>query len=114
MADIPGLIEGAHNNRGLGHEFLRHIERTKALIYVIDTSGEEGRLPYKDFECLREELRLYDEHLSLRPSMVVANKMDDSESEHHLTKLQQVAAPLPVIPVWYVHTASITLQLAAT
>lgn len=76
LADIPGLIEGAHEGVGLGHDFLRHVERTKVLIHVVDISGVEGRDPYEDFIKINEELSKYNERLSTRPQIVVANKMD--------------------------------------
>jgi GTP-binding protein len=80
FADIPGIIEGAHNNRGLGHEFLRHIERTKMLVYVVDASGFEGRDPLEDLTVLRNEIKAYDATLLDRPSLVVWNKNDIGES----------------------------------
>jgi GTPase len=89
IADIPGLIDGAHENIGLGHKFLRHIERTKTLLYVIDMAGYDGRDPYEDFISLQKELELYQEGLSNRPSMVAANKMDLPESEENLLKFQE-------------------------
>lgn len=76
MADIPGLIEGAHEGIGLGHEFLRHIERTRLIIHVVDVSGTEGRSPAEDFEKINEELRLYSERLADTPQIVAANKID--------------------------------------
>ncbi|MDE1172053.1 MAG: GTPase ObgE [Verrucomicrobium sp.] len=76
VADIPGLIEGAHEGRGLGHEFLRHIERCAVLLFVIDLSGQEGREPAEDFALLRRELKLYRADLADRPFLVVANKID--------------------------------------
>lgn len=76
MADIPGLIEGAHRGEGLGHDFLRHIERTKILIHVVDVSGNEGRDPIEDFEKINEELKLYSERLLTLPQIVAANKID--------------------------------------
>ncbi|EGD50358.1 GTP-binding protein Obg/CgtA [Thermoanaerobacter ethanolicus JW 200] len=76
MADIPGLIEGAHRGEGLGHDFLRHIERTKMLIHVVDVSGNEGRDPIEDFEKINEELKLYSERLLTLPQIVAANKID--------------------------------------
>ncbi|WP_029687845.1 GTPase ObgE [Thermoanaerobacter sp. A7A] len=76
MADIPGLIEGAHRGEGLGHDFLRHIERTKMLIHVVDVSGNEGRDPVEDFEKINEELKLYSERLLTLPQIVAANKID--------------------------------------
>ena len=76
MADIPGLIEGAHEGIGLGHEFLRHIERTRLLIHMVDVSGIEGRNPILDFETINREIALYNEELSKRPMIVAANKVD--------------------------------------
>ncbi len=76
MADIPGLIEGAHEGIGLGHEFLRHIERTRLIVHVVDVSGIEGRNPIEDFEKINEELSLYSESLATRPQIVAANKID--------------------------------------
>ena len=76
MADIPGLIEGAHEGIGLGHEFLRHIERTRLIVHIVDVSGIEGRNPIEDFEKINKELSLYSESLATRPQIVVANKTD--------------------------------------
>jgi len=76
FADIPGIIAGAHQNRGLGHAFLRHIERTKVLVFMVDGSGWEGRDPFADLEVLRQELAAYDPELLQKPSLVVWNKMD--------------------------------------
>ena len=76
MADIPGLIEGAHEGVGLGHEFLRHIERTRLIIHVVDVSGIEGRNPIEDFEKINNELYLYSETLAKTPQIVAANKTD--------------------------------------
>ncbi|HHV27504.1 GTPase ObgE [Anaerosalibacter bizertensis] len=76
MADIPGLIEGAHEGAGLGHEFLRHVERTRLIVHVIDASGIEGRNPLDDFYKINEELKNYNPKLSKKPQIVVANKKD--------------------------------------
>ena len=76
IADIPGLIEGAHQGLGLGHEFLRHITRCRILLFVVDVAGSEGRNPIEDLQNLRREIDLYDPMLSERPWFVVANKMD--------------------------------------
>lgn len=76
MADIPGLIEGASEGVGLGHDFLRHVERTRLLIHVVDISGTEGRDPIEDFEQINKELTIYNEKLANRPMIVVGNKMD--------------------------------------
>jgi len=94
VADIPGLIEGAHRGVGLGHEFLRHIERTRVLLYVIDASGLEGRDPCDDLRVLRRELSLYQPELAQRPSLVFANKMDLAEARAHVDRLKEVAAEM--------------------
>lgn len=81
LADIPGLIEGASEGIGLGHDFLRHVERTKVLIHIVDISGLEGRTALEDFDKINDELKLYNEKLSARPQIVVANKMDILEDQ---------------------------------
>lgn len=81
LADIPGLIDGAHDGVGLGHEFLRHIERCGYLLFVIDMGGVDGRAPHEDFQNLREELRLYNPELADRPYGIVANKMDEPDAD---------------------------------
>ncbi len=83
IADIPGLIEGAHEGVGLGHEFLRHVERTKLLVHVVDVSGVEGRDAVEDFDTINAELQKYNEVLSTRPQIVVANKMDIPGAEEN-------------------------------
>lgn len=85
IADIPGIIEGANQNRGLGFEFLRHIERTKLLIFLLDASGIDGRNPTDDFRVLRQELEAYNSEMLERPFLVVLNKIDTEESKEHLT-----------------------------
>ena len=84
LADLPGLIEGAHQGVGLGHQFLRHIERTRVIIHVIDMSGLEGRDPYEDFLTINEELEQYNLRLTERPQIIVANKMDMPDAEENL------------------------------
>lgn len=76
VADIPGLISGSHQGRGLGDRFLRHIERTKLLLHIIDISGSEGRDPVEDYKIINKELRLYSKALLNKPQIIVANKMD--------------------------------------
>ncbi len=98
VADIPGLIEGAHVDKGLGHEFLRHIVRCKMLLFVIDMAGSEGRDPLEDFRTLRKELKLYDPTLSARPWAVVANKMDLPEAVDNLKIFQSKIQKAPIIP----------------
>jgi GTP-binding protein len=88
LADIPGLIEGAHAGVGLGHEFLRHVERCKVLIHLIDGAGTEGRDPLTDFEVIREELRQYKPDLLERPTLVAVNKMDITEAQENLPRLR--------------------------
>lgn len=87
MADIPGLIEGASEGVGLGYQFLRHIERCRVLIYVVDLAGTEGRDPAEDIETLRRELRSYDEHLLERPMLIAANKVDLLSAEEERERL---------------------------
>jgi GTP-binding protein len=76
VADVPGLIEGAHRGLGLGHQFLRHLERTKVLVHLVDVSGSTGRRPVDDLDILRRELELYRPELAAKPQLVAANKMD--------------------------------------
>jgi GTP-binding protein len=89
VADIPGLIDGAHDNVGLGHSFLKHIERTHVLAFVLDMAGVDGRLPWEDFRHLQDELELYMKGLSERPSLIIANKMDLPESAENLELLKE-------------------------
>jgi GTP-binding protein len=76
LADVPGLIEGAHRGQGLGDRFLRHLERTKVLVHLVDVSGESGRDPAADLDTVRRELELFDPGLAAKPQLVAANKMD--------------------------------------
>jgi GTPase len=99
VADIPGLIEGAHLNVGLGHEFLRHIVRCKLLLFVLDMAGSEGRNPLADLGTLREELKLHDPTLAKRPWLVIANKMDLPEAAEHLKAFKRRFRKREVIPV---------------
>ncbi len=85
MADIPGLIEGAGEGAGLGHEFLRHVERCRMLIHVVDVSGSEGRNPIEDFETINKELAVFNEELSKRPMIVAGNKIDMADDEQRET-----------------------------
>jgi len=89
IADIPGLIDGAHKGIGLGHDFLRHIERTKFLLFVIDMAGVDGRNPTEDYRNLRKELKLYSPELAQRPYMVVANKMDLPASTENIKEFKR-------------------------
>ena len=91
IADIPGIIEGASEGTGLGLQFLRHIERTRLLLHVIDVSGSEGRNPVEDFYTINKELKQYSEKLSQRKQIIVANKIDVMLDENLYTKLEKVA-----------------------
>jgi GTPase len=99
VADIPGLIEGAHRNVGLGHDFLRHIVRCKLFVFVLDTAGSEGRNPINDLQTLRRELDLYDPTLSRRPWLIAANKMDIPEAGGNLKALQQRFPDRKIVPI---------------
>ncbi len=98
IADIPGLIEGAHRGLGLGHEFLRHITRCRILIFVVDLAGSEGRNPIEDLQNLRREIGLHDPALSSRPWLVVANKMDLPDAETNLKALRERFSKIKIIP----------------
>ena len=89
VADIPGLIEGAHTGAGLGHEFLRHVERTRVLVHLVDISGFDGRDPVKEFETINRELALYNPELIEKPMLVAANKMDMPESGNNLNTFKE-------------------------
>jgi GTPase len=89
VADVPGLIEGAHAGQGLGHQFLRHIERTKVLIHLVDVSGASGRDPIDDFETIRKELQLFDASLAEKPQLVAANKIDALDEPERLQALER-------------------------
>ncbi len=99
VADIPGLIEGAHLDVGLGHDFLRHIVRCRTLLLVVDAAGSEGRDPVDDAAKIREELRLYDPLLARRPWALVANKMDLPGASDNLPRLAQEFPGVPLIAV---------------
>lgn len=97
VADIPGLIEGAHANVGLGHDFLRHIERCRVLCFVLDMGGVDGRDPLHDLDALQRELGLYQEGLAGRPSLIVANKMDLDPAAENLRRLR-AQETRPIVP----------------
>lgn len=99
IADIPGLIEGAHNNVGLGHDFLRHIERTLVLIYVLDMAGVDGRDPYEDYLSLMNELELHMSGLSKRKSIIAANKIDLAKAKPNLAKFRKKVKDVTIIPI---------------
>src|SRR5688572_9826272 len=89
VADVPGLIKGAHEGHGLGHQFLRHIERTKILVHLVDVSGSSGRDPVEDFETIVEELRQFDPAVAAKPQIVAANKIDAVDDVTQVQRLQR-------------------------
>ena len=91
MADIPGLIEGAAEGVGLGHDFLRHVERTKLILHLVDASGLEGRDPVEDYHKINKELKKYSEKIARRTQILVANKMDLREAQENLPRLRELA-----------------------
>ncbi|WP_309397364.1 GTPase ObgE [Cerasicoccus maritimus] len=99
IADIPGLIEGAHENRGLGHRFLRHVERCRILLFMIDMSGEEDRDPLEDYAQLCSELELYEDELADRERIIIANKMDEEPSAENLKRFRQAHQDLKIVPI---------------
>jgi GTPase len=99
VADIPGLIEGAHRNLGLGHDFLRHITRCRLFLFVLDMAGSEGRSPIADLEALRCEIALYDPRLSERSWFVVANKMDLPQAKENLRDFQKRFPQRTIVPI---------------
>src|SRR6185436_16418831 len=99
VCDVPGLIEGAHNNVGLGHAFLRHIQRCKILVLLIDMAGTDGRNPWDDYKQLLSELELYDPDLVKKPIYVVANKMDEPAAEENLKKFKRRIRKVRVLPI---------------
>lgn len=99
MADLPGLIEGASNGAGLGFQFLKHIERTRVIVHVIDMSGLEGRDPIVDYQKINNELETYNPKLMIRPQIVVANKMDLPSSKENLIKFKEKYPDLNVIAI---------------
>lgn len=90
VADIPGLIEGSHTGRGLGDKFLRHVERTKILIHLVDISGYEGRDPVGDYKNINKELKCYNPDLAKKPQIIVANKMDLPDASGNLKKFKKL------------------------
>jgi GTP-binding protein len=97
VCDVPGLIEGAHQNVGLGHAFLRHIQRCKILVTLLDMAGTDGRKPWDDYQQLLSELGLYDPALLRRPRLVVANKMDEPSAAENLKKFKRKVPKTPVL-----------------
>jgi GTPase len=103
MADLPGLIEGAHEGVGLGHQFLRHVERTRLIVHVIDMAAVDGRDPVEDFHQINRELKLYNLKLEERPQIVAANKMDLPEAKENLRRFQE---QVPGVSVYEISAAT--------
>jgi len=99
VCDVPGLIEGAHKNVGLGHAFLRHIQRCKVLVLLLDMAGTDCRQPWDDYRNLLSELELYDPAFLDKPRYVVANKMDEAVAEENLKKFKRKVRKMPVLPI---------------
>ena len=99
VADLPGLIAGAHSGAGLGHRFLRHVERTKVLVLVVDTAGTEGRDPIDDVRVILEEVRLYNPLLADRPVVIAANKMDLPEASDNIQHLKEEYPEYRIFPI---------------
>jgi GTP-binding protein len=99
VCDVPGLIEGAHNNVGLGHKFLRHIQRCKILVLLLDMAGTDNRKPWDDYKQLLKELELYDPALVEKPRIVVANKIDEAIAEENLKLFKKKIKKVTVLPI---------------
>jgi len=99
VCDVPGLIEGAHRNVGLGHAFLRHIQRCKIIVILLDLAGTDNRAPWDDYQQLLKELELYDPALLEKPRLVVANKMDEPAAEENLKEFKKKIRKVPVLPI---------------
>ena len=99
MADVPGLIEGAAENRGLGHRFLRHVERCRLILFLLDLAGTDGRLPLDDFLHLRNELQGYDPRLAEKNFIIVGNKVDEERAEANLASFRKKFPDLEILPI---------------
>lgn len=99
MADVPGLIEGAAENRGLGHRFLRHVERCKLLLFLLDLAATDGRNPCDDFEHLQKELLEYDPALAEKPFLVVGNKIDEEEADQYVQEFKKRFPKITILPI---------------
>ena len=99
VCDVPGLIEGAHQNVGLGHAFLRHIERCKIIVLLLDMAGTDGRKPWDDYRQLLKELELYDPALLEKSRLVVANKMDETVAGENLKQFKKKIKKVPLLPI---------------
>ena len=112
MADVPGLIEGAAENRGLGHRFLRHVERCKLLLFLLDLAATDGRNPCDDFEHLRKELVEYDPSLGEKPFLVAGNKIDEESADQYIKEFSQRFPDIELIPISAVLEENISLLRA--
>ena len=99
MADVPGLIEGAAENRGLGHRFLRHVERCRLILYLLDLAGTDGRSPIDDFKHLRKELSDYDPKLENKPFLVVGNKIDEDGAKEYTEEFKRTFPDISLLSV---------------
>ncbi len=99
VADLPGLVEGAHTGTGLGYRFLRHTERTRVLVHVVDAAGTEGRDPREDVRVINRELQLYNPHLAERPQVIAANKIDLEQGRENIPLLRQGFPDVQVYPI---------------
>ena len=99
VCDVPGLIEGAHQNVGLGHAFLRHIQRCKVLAVLVDMAGTDNRAPWDDYKKLLKELELYNPELLEKPRLVIANKMDEAVAEENLKQFKKKIRKVTVLPI---------------
>ena len=99
VCDVPGLIEGAHRDVGLGHAFLRHIQRCQVLVLLLDMAGTDGRAPWDNYHQLLSELGLYDPKLLEKRRLIVANKMDEPVAEANLRKFKRRVPRTPVLPI---------------
>ena len=114
MADLPGLIEGASQGKGLGHQFLRHIERCRVIVHIIDMGGSEGRDPYDDYVTINNELAEYQYRLLDRPQIIIANKMDEENAEENLKAFKEkLDQDIPVFPVTALIAEGVDLPLYA-
>ena len=99
VCDVPGLIEGAHQNVGLGHAFLRHVQRCKILVLLLDMAGTDGRTPWDDYAKIVKELEFYDPNLAKKPLLAVGNKMDEPAAEKNLKTFKRKIRKTPVLPI---------------
>ena len=108
VCDIPGLIQGAHQNVGLGHAFLRHIHRCRILIILLDMAGTDGRKPWDDYRSLLEELELFDPAMMQKPRYVVANKMDQEGSKQMMAQFKRHIKKTAVLPISALNNSGLT------